>query len=91
MITGSGPIGTLCVLSARRAGAEEILVTDIFDNALKFIEPLENTKLADKGIILAGQIHEMDLLNILTQTYLLLKISKIYPIQLKINTALLIF
>ena len=36
LITGSGPIGTLCVLSARRAGAEEILVTDIFDNALKF-------------------------------------------------------
>ena len=29
LITGSGPIGTLCVLSARRAGAEKIVVTDI--------------------------------------------------------------
>ena len=36
LITGSGPIGTLCVLSARRAGAEEIVVTDISDNALSF-------------------------------------------------------
>ena len=36
LITGSGPIGTLCVLSARRAGAEKIVVTDISDNALGF-------------------------------------------------------
>ena len=36
LITGSGPIGTLCVLSARRAGAEKIVVTDISDNALDF-------------------------------------------------------
>ena len=36
LITGSGPIGTLCILSARRAGAEEIVVTDISDNALSF-------------------------------------------------------
>jgi len=46
LITGSGPIGTLCVLSARRAGAEEILVTDISDNALKF----SNSVGADKVI-----------------------------------------
>ena len=36
LIIGSGPIGTLGVLSARRAGAEEILVTDISDRALEF-------------------------------------------------------
>ncbi|MDB0048502.1 L-idonate 5-dehydrogenase [Pseudomonadota bacterium] len=36
LITGSGPIGTLCVLSARRAGAEKIVVTDISDNVLDF-------------------------------------------------------
>ena len=36
LITGSGPIGTLCVLSARRAGAEKIVVTDISNNALGF-------------------------------------------------------
>ena len=36
LVVGSGPIGTLGVLSARRAGAEEILVTDISDKALEF-------------------------------------------------------
>ena len=36
LITGSGPIGTLCVAAARRAGAEEIIVTDISTNALTF-------------------------------------------------------
>ena len=46
LITGSGPIGTLCVLSARRAGAEEIVVTDISDNALSF----SNSVGADKII-----------------------------------------
>ncbi len=46
LITGSGPIGTLCVLSARRAGAEEILVTDISDSALTF----SNSVGADKVI-----------------------------------------
>ncbi len=50
-----------------------------FDNALKFIEPLENTKLADKGIILAGQIHEMDLLNIEKAVGLYMRILDEYP------------
>ena len=36
LITGSGPIGTLCVATCRRAGAEEIIVTDISKNALTF-------------------------------------------------------
>jgi len=36
LVTGSGPIGTLCVAAARRAGAEEIIVTDISTNALSF-------------------------------------------------------
>ena len=36
LITGSGPIGTLCVLAARRAGAAEIVVTDISDTALSY-------------------------------------------------------
>ena len=31
LVTGSGPIGVLCVLAARRAGASEIVVTDIAD------------------------------------------------------------
>ena len=40
LITGSGPIGTLCVAAARRAGAEEIIVTDISTNALTFSDSL---------------------------------------------------
>lgn len=34
LITGSGPIGVLCALAARRAGAAEIVVTDIIDQPL---------------------------------------------------------
>jgi len=36
LITGSGPIGTLAVLAARRAGAAEIVITDVADGALDF-------------------------------------------------------
>jgi len=36
LISGSGPIGTLTVIAARRAGAAEIVVTDIADGALTF-------------------------------------------------------
>lgn len=36
LVTGSGPIGTLCVVAARAAGAAEIVVTDLADNALNF-------------------------------------------------------
>ena len=34
LVTGCGPIGMLCVLAARRAGAAEIVVTDIEDQPL---------------------------------------------------------
>ena len=36
LVTGSGPIGALCVIAARRAGAAEIVVTDVADGALAF-------------------------------------------------------
>jgi L-idonate 5-dehydrogenase len=36
LVTGSGPIGALSVISARRAGAAEIVVTDVADGALDF-------------------------------------------------------
>ncbi|MEM8750283.1 MAG: L-idonate 5-dehydrogenase [Pseudomonadota bacterium] len=36
LITGSGPIGTLSVLAARAAGATQIVVTDLVDEALEF-------------------------------------------------------
>jgi len=35
LVTGCGPIGMLCVLAARRAGAAEIVVTDIEDRPLQ--------------------------------------------------------
>ncbi|MEM0905860.1 MAG: L-idonate 5-dehydrogenase [Pseudomonadota bacterium] len=35
LVTGCGPIGTLSILAARRAGAAEIVATDLADNALK--------------------------------------------------------
>src|SRR6202011_5443896 len=34
LVTGSGPIGVLVAASARLAGAAEIVVTDLFDEAL---------------------------------------------------------
>jgi len=34
LVSGSGPIGALCVLAARRAGAAEIVITDLADAAL---------------------------------------------------------
>ena len=36
LVSGSGPIGALTVIAARRAGAAEIVVTDIADGALSF-------------------------------------------------------
>lgn len=35
LVTGCGPIGMLCILAARRAGAAEIVATDIEDQPLK--------------------------------------------------------
>lgn len=34
LVTGCGPIGALCILAARRAGAAEIVATDLAPNAL---------------------------------------------------------
>jgi threonine dehydrogenase-like Zn-dependent dehydrogenase len=34
LVTGSGPIGVLVAASARLAGASEVVVTDLFDEAL---------------------------------------------------------
>lgn len=36
LVTGCGPIGVLCILAARRAGAAEIIATDIADNVLDY-------------------------------------------------------
>jgi len=36
LVTGCGPIGVLAIIAARRAGATEIVATDLSDNALEF-------------------------------------------------------
>lgn len=36
LVTGCGPIGALCILAARRAGAAEIVATDLENNALAY-------------------------------------------------------
>jgi L-idonate 5-dehydrogenase len=51
LITGSGPIGALGVIAARRAGAAEIVVTDIADGALGFARKVG----ADKAINIAAE------------------------------------
>lgn len=40
LITGSGPIGTLSILAARAAGAAEIVVTDLSDQALAYAKKI---------------------------------------------------
>ena len=56
LITGSGPIGTLCVAACRRAGAEEIIVTDISKNALTFA----NSVGADRVINVLEEYDELN-------------------------------
>ncbi|WP_158813922.1 L-idonate 5-dehydrogenase [Methylocapsa sp. S129] len=51
LITGSGPIGALAVIAARRAGAAEIIVTDVADGALGFARKVG----ADKTINIAAE------------------------------------
>ena len=38
LVTGAGPIGVLCVMAARLAGAAQIVATDLFDHALHHAE-----------------------------------------------------
>jgi L-idonate 5-dehydrogenase len=40
LITGAGPIGVLCMLVARRAGASEIVITDVADAPLRIAAKL---------------------------------------------------
>ena len=44
LITGSGPIGALCVLAAKAAGATEIVVTDISDAPLAYAQTVGATR-----------------------------------------------
>lgn len=56
LITGSGPIGTLSVLAARAAGAAEIFVTDLEDQALSYASKVG----ANKTINMLTQASELD-------------------------------
>ncbi len=40
LVTGSGPIGALCMMAARRAGAAEIVATDVADTALAIAQKI---------------------------------------------------
>ena len=51
LISGCGPIGALTVIAARRAGAAEIVVTDIADGALSVAARIG----ADRGINVAEE------------------------------------
>ena len=49
LVTGSGPIGTLAVLSAKAAGAVEVVVTDLEDTALSFAEKVGADRVLNVG------------------------------------------
>ena len=55
LITGSGPIGTLSVLAARAAGATEIVVTDLTQEALDYAEKIG----ADRTINVTTQSEDL--------------------------------
>ena len=50
LVTGSGPIGTRCVLAARAAGAAEIVVTDLSDAALAFATAVGADQVVNTGV-----------------------------------------
>jgi L-idonate 5-dehydrogenase len=49
LITGSGPIGVLCAVAARRAGATEIVATDVAALPLKTMQRVGADKVIDIG------------------------------------------
>ncbi len=51
LVTGCGPIGALCVLSARAAGAAEVVVTDILDPVLALARQIG----ADRAVNVAAE------------------------------------
>ncbi len=55
LVTGCGPIGTLCIIAARAHGAEEIVATDVMDGVLQ----LALKAGADKAINVAERPEEL--------------------------------
>lgn len=56
LVTGAGPIGTLCILAARRAGADRIVVTDLS----AFTLDLAQSAGADETINIASSPDALD-------------------------------
>ena len=56
LVSGSGPIGVLCAAALRRAGAAEVVVTDIADSALAFASRIG----ADRTINVAREPDGLD-------------------------------
>ena len=56
LVTGCGPIGALCILAARQAGAIEIVATDLSDNALG----IAGTVGADRAINIQSEPESLD-------------------------------
>ncbi|MEO5806744.1 L-idonate 5-dehydrogenase [Devosia sp.] len=55
LVTGSGPIGALCILAARAHGAREIVVTDIHDAPLAYADAVG----ADRTINVATSAEQL--------------------------------
>lgn len=49
LVTGCGPIGSLVIIAARRAGAAEIVVTDLSDNALDHAKKVGADRVINMG------------------------------------------
>ena len=60
LITGCGPIGVLCILAARRAGAARIIAVDITDRALGYAQ-------AAGADIIINSLNDPDVLSELSQ------------------------
>jgi L-idonate 5-dehydrogenase len=56
LVTGAGPIGSLVILAAKRAGAAEIVVTDVSDAALARLEKLGGVTATVNGLKSAPQV-----------------------------------
>jgi L-idonate 5-dehydrogenase len=56
LVSGSGPIGVLCAIAARRAGAAEVIVTDIADGALAFAARIG----VDRAVNIARELTAFD-------------------------------
>ncbi|MEJ1976902.1 MAG: zinc-binding dehydrogenase [Acetobacteraceae bacterium] len=56
LVSGSGPIGALCVLAVRHAGAREVVATDLVDAPLALVRRLG----ADRAVNLRADPKALD-------------------------------